>query len=262
MSLIEWLGSFIFATSAIGLGLFLYRLTTTSSERAKLIQKLEAAQRELEEARQRDAELAVLRERERLARDLHDSLGHGLATLSVQLEAAQRLYAVDSVRASALLDQMKDLTRGCMEQLRRALAGLRAPGLGEQPFLPAVKELCDALASRTGIPISCQLPADLPSLPSSVADALWRVVQEGLANVEKHAHASLATVAVVVEERQILVRVVDDGTGISPDAEMKAGHYGLRGLRERIEGLGGLFTLAGATPKGTMVQAQIPLLPE
>src|SRR5207244_151522 len=92
----------------------------TSRERARLIAELQAAQRALEAARQRDTELAALRERERLARDLHDSLGHALVALSVQLEAVQRLYTVDPARASAQVDAMKDLTRASMAELRRA----------------------------------------------------------------------------------------------------------------------------------------------
>ena len=141
------------------LGLFLHKLATTSAERAELITKLQVAQKELELARARDAELAVLRERERLARDLHDSLGHGLVTLTVQLEAVQRLYTVDPTRASALLDDMKMLTRTSMEQLRRSLAGLRAPGLGEHPLAQAIAELCTEVAGRAGCKVDYQVPA-------------------------------------------------------------------------------------------------------
>ncbi len=105
-----------------------------SQERARLVVDLQEAQRALELARQRDAELAALRERERLARDLHDSLGHALVALSVQLEAVQRLYVVDPERASAQVEALKALTRTSMEELRRSLEGLRAPGLGCVPL--------------------------------------------------------------------------------------------------------------------------------
>jgi len=121
----QWLSSNV-------LYLFIFGIARTSRQRAGLIQKLEAAQKELEAARQQDAELATLRERERLARDLHDSLGHSLVALSVQLEAIQRLYKVDPERASAQVDELKNLTRASMDELRRSLAGLRAPGLGER----------------------------------------------------------------------------------------------------------------------------------
>jgi signal transduction histidine kinase len=134
-----------------GCGLFLHKLVVTSSERARLIQDLEAAQSELRAARQRDAELAALRERERLARDLHDSLGHGLVTLTVQLEAAQRLVGTDPSRASSLLAEMKTHTRTSMEQIRRSLDGLRAPGLGDRRLKEALEGVCEDARRRCGL---------------------------------------------------------------------------------------------------------------
>jgi len=242
------------------LGLFLHKLATTSAERAELITKLQAAQKELELARARDAELAVLRERERLARDLHDSLGHGLVTLTVQLEAAQRLYPVDPARASALLDEMKTLTRTSMGQLRRSLAGLRAPGLGERPLAQAIAELCTEVASRAGCKVDYQAAAEAAPLPPAVAEALWRTAQEGLANVEKHSRARTARVTLEPGPRTAAVRVSDDGVGLPAEAEARPGHYGLRGLRERVEGLGGAFTAARSEPAGTTIETRIPLI--
>src|SRR5262249_2726286 len=125
----------------------------TSRERAGLIAELQAAQHDLEVARQRDAELAALRERERLARDLHDSLGHALVALSVQLEAVQRLYAVDPARASAHVDAMKDLTRASMAELRRALEGLRTPGRGDRSLRQAPGALSRAGGERNGMEV-------------------------------------------------------------------------------------------------------------
>jgi signal transduction histidine kinase len=130
----EWVIGLGMIASWTALGLFIHKLVVTSAERARLISELEAARAQLEIARQRDAELAALRERERLARDLHDSLGHSLVTLSVQLEAIQRLFATNPARAAELLEEMKRLTSTSMEQLRRSLAGLRTPGLGDRPL--------------------------------------------------------------------------------------------------------------------------------
>src|SRR5712691_11397342 len=129
---------------------YAHHMGQTSRERARLIAELQTAQRALEVARQRDAELAALRERERLARDLHDSLGHALVALSVQLEAVQRLYAVDPVRAAAQVDAMKDLTRASMAELRRALEGLRTPGLGDRSLQQALDALSQACAGPPG----------------------------------------------------------------------------------------------------------------
>jgi signal transduction histidine kinase len=248
----------VFGWSA--LGLFLHRLVVTSAERAKLIQQLQAAQVAIEAARQRDAEFSTLRERERLARELHDSLGHNLVTLNVQLEAAQRLYAIDPPRASGLLDEMKTLTRASMEQLRRSLAGLRTPGLGERTLKSAIDEFCVEIAKRSGLKIAATLPAEMDSLPPAVSEALWRFAQEALCNVEKHARADCVALSCENRPKEVVLRVADDGCGIPADSERKPGHYGLRGLRERIEGLGGSLQISRNEPTGAMLEAHIPLI--
>jgi signal transduction histidine kinase len=240
--------------------LFLHRALATSSERAKLIAELEKAKRALELAGQRDAELAVLRERERLARDLHDSLGHSLVTLTVQLEAAQRLLASDPARATASLAEMQKLTRSSMEDLRRSLDNLRAPGLGERSFAEAVRSLCDDTAKRSGLKVECDLPDGTDGLPPAVAEALWRVVQEGLTNIEKHAHARHVEVRLALPQKEIILRVSDDGAGLPGNAEDKPGHYGLRGLRERIEGVGGIFVPSSNGGGGTHLEARVPVI--
>jgi signal transduction histidine kinase len=274
LSPLDWLAGSALVVAWSAVGLFIHKLTVTSADRARLIQELERVQRELERARDREIELATLKERERLARDLHDSLGHSLVTLTVQLEAAQRLYLVDPARASAVVDEMKRLTRTSMEQLRRALAGLRAPGLSERPLAPALRELCTEVGHRTGLKIDCQLPDQLDRLPPAVAEVLWRAAQEGLANIEKHAAAQTVRLSLQLaasdppppaetarpNSRRIILRVADDGIGLPPEAEDKPGHYGLRGLRERIEGVGGQFAISRTSPAGTRLEARIPLV--
>jgi len=232
----------------------------TSRERAGLIAELQAAQRALEVARQRDAELAALRERERLARDLHDSLGHALVALSVQLEAVQRLYAVDPARASAQVDAMKDLTRASMAELRRALEGLRAPGLGDRSLQQALDALSCEVGARTGIEVRCQVAAGADALGPAVSEALWRIAQEALTNVEKHAHARHVQVCVELAPHAVTMRISDDGCGLPPDAASRSGHYGLRGMRERLEGLGGTLTLHSNGQRGTLVEACLPII--
>jgi signal transduction histidine kinase len=265
----DWFSGIFLLVSVTALGMFLHRITVTSSERARLIQELERARKELELSRHRDTELAALRERERLARDLHDSLGHSLVTLTVQLEAAQRLYAVDPSRGQVVLEEMKSLTRTSMEQLRRSLAGLRAPGLGERPLSEAIRDLCAEVRQRTSLDLDCHLADRIENLPPAVAEVLWRVVQEGLANIEKHAAAKKASVRLEWlstaeganrESRKIRAQVGDDGVGLPADAEARPGHYGLRGLRERVEGVGGEFALTANGSKGGLLQAQIPIL--
>lgn len=237
-----------------------FRIARTSSDRAQLIAALEAAQRDLETAHRQEAELLLLRERERLARDLHDNLGHALAALAVQLEAVQRLYPIDPARASAQINTMKALTRASMDDLRRSLAGLRSPGLGDRPLLPALQALCRDSAQRIGIEIICDVDAVSDSLGPIVAETIWRVVQETLTNVEKHAQAQQVHVSVHRESQVIVIRVADDGQGIVADVFAVPGRYGLRGMRERVEGLGGTVTITRNEPRGTLVEARLPLI--
>lgn len=256
----DWF-SVSFATVAwLFLAFFVARMVVTSAERGRLILELQAAKRELELAREREVELAALRERERLARDLHDTLGHALVTLTVQLEAAQRLQAADPARVATLLAEMQKLTRSSMEDLRRSLANLRTSGLGDRPLTESLRTLCAEAGKRLGAAIDCQVAEGADVLPPAVAEVLWRVAQEGLTNIERHAHAHRVQVNLTVDPKEVVLRVSDDGAGLPREAENKPGHYGLRGLRERVEGLGGAFTVALAGTNGTLIEARIPVI--
>lgn len=245
--------------AGIALYLFIYNIIRTSGERAKLIASLEAAQKELELARQQDAELATLQERERLARDLHDSLGHALVAMSVQLEAIQRLYKVDPEKASAQVDELKNLTRSSMDDLRRSLAGLRTPGLGERRLSEALQTLSVNMGQRTHLEIQCRIAEGADGLLPAQAETLWRVAQEALTNIEHHADARTVQLQLDIESNAALLTIQDDGRGLPPDAEKQTGHYGLRGMRERVEGLGGTLTLTG-NGDGSRVEVKLPIL--
>jgi signal transduction histidine kinase len=228
-------------------------------ERTKLIIELKTARQELELAHQQEVELAALRERERLARDLHDSLGHTLVTLSVQLEAVQRLYPVNANLAAQQLEAMKSLTRDSMGELRRTLAGLRAVGLDNRRLCPALKELCLETGRRTGLNITAHVDFTADRLNPALSEALWRVAQEALLNVEKHASARQVKLELQVLSKRVTLMIADDGLGLPPDAANRPGHYGLRGMRERIEGLGGEITLSRDN-QWTTIKADLPLI--
>lgn len=238
--------------------LWFTQVIRSSEERARLIRELEAANHELVIARERENDLAALRERERLARDLHDNLGHALSVMIVQLEAIQRLYRVDPERGSEHIDSLKTLTRQSMDDLRRSLDGLRAPGLGERQLVEAVQDLTVSVSQRAGIAVQCQVDPAVSALNPALAETVWRVTQEALANVEKHAHARSAEVCVSREPQNVRIVIADDGIGLPGDAEARRGHYGLRGLRERVEGLGGTLTLERLSP-GSRVEARLPV---
>lgn len=235
-------------------------LTKANQERARLIAELQAAQQKIELAHQQELELVTLRERERLARDMHDSLGHALVTLSIQLEAVQRLYPVNPEGALRQIDEMKHLIRSSMEALRRTLAGLRAPSLENRPLTQALHDLSREMSQRTGLKITCRAATESDQLTPTVSEALWRVTQEALINVEKHAAARQVQIDLQMRSEGIALRVVDDGVGLPADAAHRPGHYGLRGMREQIEGLGGTLTWCRDDQGGTAIEACLPLI--
>jgi signal transduction histidine kinase len=253
--------------SSVVLFLYIYGLSRASIDRSQLVTELQVAQIELEAARHNDVELAALRERERLAREMHDGLGHALVALSVQLEAVQRLYRVDPARASAQMDALKDLTRASMEELRRSLAGLRAAGLAGQSLPQAITKLSAAYEARSGKVVACTIAGDVDHLPPAVSDVLWRVIQEALTNVEKHAHATRVTLDLAVTPQSVTLAICDDGVGLSAPAAALAAtptyapgtRLGLLGMAERVEGVGGSLQIEPHTPHGLCVKTYVPL---
>ncbi|MBI1877793.1 MAG: sensor histidine kinase [Chloroflexi bacterium] len=235
-------------------------LVRSNQERAKLIAELQTARQELELAQQQEIELAALRERERLARDLHDSLGHALVTLAVQLEAIQRLYPINPQGASTQIDEMKTLTRASMEALRHTLAGLRTLGLNQRPLAQALADLSAETGQRTGLAITYRVDPEVDQLSQAMTEALWRVTQEALMNVEKHAAARHVQIDLQMKPEAVTLRMADDGIGLPSDLTSRPGHYGLRGMRERIEGLGGVLTVGSNGQAGTVIEASLPLI--
>jgi signal transduction histidine kinase len=246
------------AALAILLYFYIYHVFRTSQDRAHLVNELRAANEQLAQAHEQQRELILLRERERMARDLHDGLGHSLVALSVQLEAVQRLYPVDPSRASAQIDDMKRLTRDSMAELRRALDALRDPGPEDQSLREALERLGMTLGTRAGLKVSWRV-ADTPPLSPPLAETLRRVAQEALTNVERHAAATTVALTLDAQPDALVLTIADDGRGLPPDAETRPGHYGLRGMRERVEGLGGTLSLA-SNGQGTSVTARLPLV--
>ncbi len=252
--LLGWAASIVFY-------LFVFYITRTSQRRGALVAELRAAQAALEAARARDTELAALRERERLARDLHDSLGHALVVIAVQLEAIQRLYRVDPERAHAQVDTLKAATRAAMDELRRSLQGLRASGLGDRPLADALRSLAVETGQQHTLEVTCHIDPGADTLAPAVAEVLWRVAQEALTNVARHAQARRVALSLTLTPAAAVLSVHDDGRGLPADiaagGEAPPGHYGLRGLRERVAGVAG--TLSVRAHDGVTIEATVPL---
>ncbi len=234
--------------------------------------QLEEAHRQLTQSVEQEQELAVLRERTRLAREMHDTLGHALVLISVKLEAAQRLRERDPECCERELESTKEVARESMSALRASIANLRSPALEHEHIYHVLGRTTRELAQRTGLHITYTLQADSESLPEAVAETLWKVCLEALTNIEKHAQANNVELCVNRHAEKLCMDIHDDGIGLpqelclfradgSLEWAFPANHYGLRGMRERVECIGGHFSLHSGKGQGTTVTVDLPLLP-
>jgi signal transduction histidine kinase len=189
---------------------------------------------------------------------MHDSLGHALVLIAMQIEVAQRLRASEPDRAEAQLEETKALVRASMSDLRRSLAGLRLPALDEQPFTAAVGELAAEL-ERTGVEVCVSIEDGADALERPVQEALYRVAQEALANVARHAHARHTALFLAISAETARLDVGDDGVGLGAAPRAQGGHYGVVGMRERVEALGGTLSLGPGPEGGTLLRATVPV---
>jgi signal transduction histidine kinase len=225
----------------------------------QVVHELRHAKEQLERQAAQTEELAMLRERTRLAREMHDSLGHALVVVNVKLEAAQRLYAKNDPRGPIEIEATRALVRETMTDLRRSLADLRAPLTQDRDLAQMLAHAAAEVRARTKLDITCDFVPDLPDLAPEQHEALWRVVREALTNVEKHAAAASVTLRATCNNRHVVVQVVDDGSGVSPVDLKRPGHYGVIGMRERMLALGGTFQIMACPEGGTLVEARLPI---
>jgi signal transduction histidine kinase len=219
---------------------------------------------ELQRAREQLV-LAREEERRRLRNDLHDGLGPSLAALALTAAAVGELIARDPDAAERAAAQLQRAIRASVADVRRLVYDLRPPTLDELGLVEAIREQAarlgvqapgpgDALA---GLRIELDAPAPLPALPAAVEVAAFRLAQEALANVARHAHARSCVVRLTcVAGRALEVEIEDDGVGIPP--ERRAG-VGLHSMRERAAELGGVCVIERARQGGTRVAAWLPL---
>src|SRR5215469_1669914 len=160
--------------------------------------------------------LAETRERNRLARDLHDTLAHTLSAVSVQLKALDVLWDSDPAAARATLRQMQELTRGGLDEARRALRGLRASPVEELGLALALRRAGEQAAERGGLTLSFSAPFQLTGLRPEVEQQLYRIGEEAVNNVVRHARARQLWVTLAQERSEMTLTVADDGVGFDP----------------------------------------------
>ncbi len=224
-----------------------------------LEERAERAEREREE----QARMAVLEERGRIAREIHDVVAHSVGVIAVQAGAGRRVVEQRPEQAQEALGAIEEVSRNAMTELRRLLVVLREPtdaaSLVPQPGLVRVPELVEQVR-RAGLAVELTEEGARPDLPPGLDLSAYRVVQEALTNTLRHAEASAATVRVRYAAGRLEIEVMDDGgrTGAAASPNGQEGGQGLVGMRERVAMFGGTLH-AGSTSHGFQVRATFPL---
>jgi signal transduction histidine kinase len=204
----------------------------------------------------RAEEVATLQERNRIAREIHDSLGHSLTALNLHLEMALKLAHIHPDRSREVLTEAKRLGSISLQDVRQSVATLRSNPLQGKDLPTAIEKLVDEFQLSNQLKPICDL--DLPPiLPQDIATAIYRIIQESLTNITKYAFASNVIVRVKTRATAIELSIIDDGQGFNPTYNTTG--FGLQGMRERVLSLDGKFEIISAPQQGCQILATIPL---
>ncbi|MFC9506313.1 histidine kinase [Streptomyces sp. NPDC057002] len=234
------------------IGLWAHSVVGQSAERARLITELEETQARLAEAHQRQG---AADERERLARDIHDTLAQGFASIIVLAEAARAGLGPEPARSAQQLRSIESTARENLAEARELVGSPRRPGqVAAGSVAQTLRRTLDRFAEDTGLTVDAEL-ADL-ECDQQTRIALLRCTQESLANVRKHARASTVGVVLARQPDGVELEITDDGTGF---VVAESSGFGLDGMRKRLAELGGRLTVTSSVGDGTRVLALIPL---
>jgi signal transduction histidine kinase len=196
----------------------------------------------------------TLEERQRLARELHDAVTQTLFSTALIAEVIPDLWDIDADQARERLSDIRRLTRGGLAEMRTLLVELRPDALTQLSLGELLRQLAEATAGRTRLEVNTRVEGPLRKLPPAVHVALYRLAQEALDNVVKHAQAKHATLALVFTADGAQVRVMDDGRGfVVESVGSQAGHFGLRIMHERAASIGAQLQLLSQPGEGTLV---------
>lgn len=271
-----WLAISVLSTA---LAVAAYRLTDAAEQRAdtqrRALVALEEAHRRLQEATDANAALqaqlldqaresGTLAERQRVAREIHDTIAQGLAGILTQLQAAEPALPPGSAARDRVLTAER-LARESLVEARRTVRALGPEQLERGTLREALEEITDAWSDAHGIHVELTVTGAERTLPQEAEAALLRVAQEALANVAKHARAEHVALSLVHALQRVVLEVRDDGDGFESETRAPAdeeadgeGGFGLRGMRQRLEAHGGRLVIDAAPGRGTALCATLP----
>jgi signal transduction histidine kinase len=252
MSLVDGLAN---GLPLLGAAVFTAVVTELLRRERRARADLAAAHRRLRKYAAQAEELATIQERNRLARDIHDGLGHHLTVVQMQIQAARAVLGTDPEKTDAVLAQAQKQATEALAEVRRSVAALRGTRT-HMPLPEALKELAEE-TSAGGVPTELEIAGIVRALSPGADEALYRTAQEGLTNVRKHAAAGSARVVLdYADPARVRLEVRDDGRGL-PGNVTDAG-FGLLGLTERAFALGGRLDISSGPGQGTTVLVEVP----
>jgi signal transduction histidine kinase len=236
----------------------LHQSNLAQAKNVNLLNELQAKNRQLQEYAGQVETLAAAEERNRLAREVHDTIGHRLTAAAVQIEAAQRLIPLDTDKAASLAGAGREQVRAALQELRQVVGRLREPLEVDLPLEQALQRLTTSFESATGLSITLELPGEICEMSAVQRLVLYRATQEGLTNIQRHAQASRAWVRLTCSLTRVQLSVRDNGRGFENG---NGGGFGLRGLAERAAQLGGECSLESLAEGGTLLVISLPISP-
>ena len=236
------------------------RETQTRRHTEQILQELETAHQQLAEYAARVEDLTLATERQRMARELHDTLAQGLAGLILQLEAADSRLARNAPdKAQLIIQQAMGRARATLADARRAIGDLRTKAFSPDDLINVVREEVDRFTVATGIPCALELAPPLV-IPVTICEHTRRAVSEGLTNIARHAQANRVWLDLGENDGMLELVLRDDGMGFNPVGEGEAsGHYGLIGMGERARLAGGSLEVTSSPGEGTTLTLRLPL---
>lgn len=225
---------------------------TLAADQRRSNEALQAANEQLAAQAVKMEQLATSQERNRLARELHDTLAHSLSGTAVSLQAIGTLLKHDPTAAKAELTAAQTQIRSGLAEARRAITALRAAPLEELGLKGAILQRAESIRDRAGIQIDCSL-VELPSLSPESEQTLYRICEEALVNAEKHAQCSYITLKLAQTSGEITLTVQDNGLGFDATRPMSNGRFGIIGMHERAALVNGRLTITSQPGKGTAV---------
>lgn len=219
-------------------------------------EKLVLANEQLRKYAMRIEDQATLQERNRIARDIHDSLGHSLTALNLQLETALKLFSANPEKAKMFLTEAKRLGSTALQDVRQSVSTMRSDPLQGRSLEDAIASLIEGFVRSTGISPTCSIFLE-HSISTDIAIVVYRIVQEALTNISKYAAATEVQIQLQATAAELYVRIQDNGKGFNLD-ENSSG-FGLQGMRERTLALGGQLAIDSAPGDGCRITAKFSL---